>query len=92
MSTINELAKKYAKYLKEHGNSATVVEDLIKRIKSITHSDTGEGLSETEIDHLISEIEAVLNQTDDGLHYIVEAEDSSKLIQMVKMIRKGSKK
>lgn len=92
MSSINELAKKYAKYLKEHKNSATVVEDLIKRIQSITYNETGKGLSESDIDRLISEIEIALEQTDDGLHYIVEAEDSSKLIQMVKMIRKGSKK
>ncbi len=92
MPTINELGKKYAVYLKEQKSSPTVSEDIVKKIKSLTYSKSGEHLSSEDLDEIVSAIESALNSTNDGRHYIIESEDSSKLIEMIKMIRQEVKK
>lgn len=92
MPTINELGKRYAVYLKKNKSSPTIAEDLVKKIKFLTYSDSGEYLSNEDLNKIISVIEETLSCTDDGLQFLVESEDSSKLIEMIKMIRQEVEK
>ncbi len=87
MATIESLGKKYAEYIEDNYHSPTVVEDIVKKINSITYTE-GESLSDEDKKKLINSIES---------HYykierpVLESEDSTDFINMIKAIREELK-
>ena len=94
MPSLKDFASQYADYLKLHFSSPTVITDIAKKIRSLTYTESGEPLSDSDIETLINEIESILTQTREypGGVLLKEAEDSTMFIQMVKMIREEIKK
>jgi len=94
MPSLNDFASQYADYITRHLSSPTVVSDIANKIKGLTYTKSGDTLSEHDIDTIINEIQRILSSkkemSEDG--FIVKAEDSSKFIQMVKLIRQEVKR
>jgi len=87
MATIESLGKKYAEYLEDNYYSPTIVEDIIKRINSITYTE-GESLSDIDKTKLIDSIESHYNAK---IRPALESEDSTDFISMIKAVRKEVK-
>lgn len=87
MATIESLGKKYAEYLEDNYHSPTVVEDIIKKINSITYTE-GESLSDEDKTKLIDSIESNYYGT---VRPALESEDSTDFISMIKAVRKEVK-
>lgn len=94
MPSLNDFASQYVDYLKRHSSSPTVTSDIANKIKGLTYTGSGKPLSDSDIDAIIDEIQRLLSSKKEapGGGFIVEAEDSSKFIQMVKMIRQEAKR
>jgi len=94
MPTLKDFAYQYADYIERHSSSPTVVSDIANKIKSISYTKSERSLSESDIDTIVDEIQRILSskeETPDGKP-ILEAEDSSKFIDMVKRIRQEAKR
>lgn len=94
MPTLNDFASQYADYIRRHSSSPTVVSDIANKIKGLSYTKSGKSLSESDADAIVDEIQRILSSKKEapGGGFIVEAEDSSKFIQMVKMIRQEVKR
>ena len=94
MPSLNDFASQYADYIKRHSSSPTVTTDIANKIKGLTYTGSGKPLSDSDIDSIVNEIEKLLSPKKEapGGRLLVEAEDSSKFIQMVKMIRQEAKR
>jgi hypothetical protein len=56
MPSLKDIAKEYADYYLSHPNSQTAYE-IARKIKSLTYTQTGKPLSESDIDELIKDID-----------------------------------
>ena len=94
MPSLNVFASQYADYIKRHSSSPTVVSDIANRIKGLTYTESGSPLSENDIDTIVDGIQRILSSKKEApaRGFILEAEDSSKFIQMVKLIRQEAKR
>ena len=93
MPTISDFAHEYALYLWRHRRSPSVVPDLVKKIKSLYHTESGEPLNESDISKLLQKMESFFSEEEnDDDEIIVEAEDSRVFIKMIQIIRKETKK
>jgi len=92
--SLNEFAAQYAEYLAKHSKSPTVVEDIARKIRGLTYTQSGKPLTENDVDAIVDQTEDLLSRKREapGGGFIVEAEDSSKFIEMVKMIRREVKR
>jgi len=94
MPSLNEFASQYAEYIKRHSSSPTVVNDIANKIKELTYTKSKSFLTENDIDLIMDEIERILSSDKESSSggFLAEAENSTKFIQMVKLIRKEAKK
>lgn len=94
MPSLNDFAEQYADYLAKQYQSPTVVEDVAQKIKGLSYTKSGNPLSDQDIDKIIDTIEHYFISKRDASEggMITEAEDSSKFIEMVKLIRQEAKK
>ena len=87
MATIESLGKKYSEYLEDNYYSPTVVDDIVKKINSITYTE-GESLSDIDKTKLIDSIESHYNAK---VRPALESEDSTNFISMITAVRKEIK-
>ena len=87
MATIESLGKRYSEYLEDNCSSATVIEDIAKKILSITYTEGGK-LTQSDLDKLIDAIESEYLEE---LRVVTESEDSTDFISMIKAIREEVK-
>lgn len=93
MPTLSDFAREYAEYIRDNRDSPTVAADVAKKIAALTYIRTGQPLSESDCEALITEIQdALVPQKESGLGILVEAEDSRSFIVMVQKIRELTKK
>lgn len=94
MATLEDLATQYAMYIRLNRDNPTAVSEIANRINSLTYTDSGRAISDEDREKLFSEMEAALSKpqvTEDG-YLLKEAEDSTALLALVKMIRQKSEK
>ncbi len=95
MPSLNDFAKQYAEYLIQHRASPTATSDVAGMIRGLTYTQSGERLSDSDVEKITEEMERILSQAhkreapDGGM--IIEAEDSRKFIEMVNQIRRKAK-
>lgn len=89
MATIPDLAKQYSDYIRlNHGNPAAISE-IASKINRLVYTESRRPLSADDKNKLIKQIQKFLSlrrQTPDG-QVLVEAEDSTELIRLIKMLR-----
>jgi len=92
MPSIETFGQKYATQLREDHLSPSGIQRVINAIRGIQYTSSGEPLSNQDVDTLLNAIEQELRTplTKEG-RVIKEAEDSRKIIQVIKMIRNGVK-
>lgn len=89
MPTKKSLAKEYAEYLELNQDNPNVVDELAKRINSITFTKTQEPIPDKDKEEILNEITQIIN-SDERL--ITEAEDSTELIKLIQMIKEKTVK
>lgn len=93
MATTNDLAIKYAQYLRDNASSPTVAVDIARMIQGITYIKNRQPLSEADRKELIDAIEREFTpKKKSGSGRIVEAEDSRSFIEMINRIRELAEK
>ena len=93
MATFKDLGIEYAKYIKLNRNNPSVVNEIIKKIDSLVFTDTSKPLSKEDKLQIIKYIqdELLKKKYEDG-HLIIEAEDSTELVNLIQMLQDNAQK
>lgn len=95
MATIESLSENYAQYLVLNQNDPRVVKELAKRINRITNTNTGNYLSNDDKERILNYIQSKVSPSrklPDGRFLAQESHDSSKLIELIQLVRQEVKK
>lgn len=87
MATKQEIANNIASFIRRNSMEPSVIDDICKKIDSLTYESSGNSLSVNDKKELIKLIEESLsNKRKDGYRYITEAEDSTSFIALMKAV------
>lgn len=95
MATIESLSENYAQYLVLHQNDPNVVQELVKRINRITNTSTGTYLNNNDKEKILDHIQSKVSPSrklPSGRFLAQESYDSSKLIELIHLVRQEVKK